>query len=305
MFDVLIIGAQNIDIFAKTSSEYSLHDSNLSKIHIAFGGVGRNIAENVSRLGNNVAFITVFGDDYFSKTAKKSLEEIGIDTSESLLIENESNSVYLGVMDKDNDLFIGLNDMEITNNLNQAFFETKKAFINKFEVIVIDNNLSEDTLNYLLSTYSNKTIVMDAVSAKKVVKLKSHLSNISVLKVNQIELNELSSELGLKNQITDLHNKGANTLLITNQDKDVILSEKGSTEVITPLKHDNIVNATGAGDAFLSGFVHGMLKGVNNLEKLRFAIKVAYLTLSSDNSTSELLNIEEVNKLWNNILNIV
>ena len=146
MSEVLIMGAQNIDIFAKSKDEYSLHDSNLAKIHIAFGGVGRNIVENVQRLGNNVHFITVFGDDYFSLTAHRSLEEIGVDVSQSLQLKNESNSVYLGVMDKDNDLFIGLNDMEITNNLNKKFFETKKDFINKFEIIVIDNNLNEETL---------------------------------------------------------------------------------------------------------------------------------------------------------------
>lgn len=297
MSEVLIIGAQNIDIFAKSSTKYNLHDSNLAKIHIAFGGVGRNIVENIQRLGNQVHFITVFGDDYFSLTAKRSLEEMGVDVSESLELLNESNSVYLGVMDKDNDLYIGLNDMDITDNLNVKFFKTKSKFIDKFEIIVIDNNLNEETLDYLLTTYSNKTIVMDAVSAHKVVKLEKHLSSISVLKLNQIELDEITNENEVNKQITELHLNGANTLLITNQDKDVILSKKDSTEVITPLKHYNIVNATGAGDGFLSGYVHGMLKCVNDVEKLKFAVKVAYITLSSDNSTSELLNIEEVNKL--------
>ncbi len=297
MSEVLIIGAQNIDIFAKSKEEYSLHDSNLAKIHIAFGGVGRNIVENVQRLGNNVHFITVFGDDYFSKSAYRSLEEMGVDVSESLRLENESNSVYLGIIDKDNDLFIGLNDMEITNNLNKDFFETKKDFINRFEVIVIDNNLNEETLDYLLTTYQHKTIVMDAVSAHKVIKLKRHLSKISVLKLNQIELNEITKETVVLKQIDELHKRGANALLITNQDKDVVLSKKNATETITPLKHDNIVNATGAGDAFISGYVHGMLTDVSDLEKLKIACKVSYITLSSDNSTSELLNIEEVNKL--------
>ena len=297
MNEVLVIGAQNIDIFAKSDNDYRLHDSNLAKIHIAFGGVGRNIVENIQRLGNQVHFITVFGDDYFSKTAYRSLEEMGVDVSESLSLVNESNSVYLGVMDKDNDLFIGLNDMDITNNLNIKFFETKKDFISKFEIIVIDNNLNIETLDYLLTTYSKKTIVMDAVSAHKVVKLEKHLKNISVLKLNQIELNEITNESEVINQINELHLKGANSLLITNQDKDVVLSKKDGTEVISPLKINNIVNATGAGDGFLSGYVHGMLTGVNDLEKLKFAVKVAYITLSSDNSTSELLNIEEVNKL--------
>lgn len=301
MNKVLVIGAQNIDIFASTDTEYSLHDSNLAKIHIAFGGVGRNIVENIQRLGNSVHFITVFGDDYFSKTARRSLEEMGVDVTESLEISNASNSVYLGVMDKDSDLFIGLNDMGITNNLNKEFFKTKQSYINSFETIVIDNNLNEETLDYLLTTYSNKNIVMDAVSAHKVGKLKKHLSSISVLKLNQIELNEITIENEVTKQIEELHLKGANCLLITNQDKDAVLSRKDSTEVIPTLKTNNIVNATGAGDGFLSGFVHGMLKGVSDIEKLKFAVKVAYITLSSNNSTSELLNIEEVNKLWINI----
>ncbi|MFK5882999.1 MAG: PfkB family carbohydrate kinase, partial [Candidatus Izemoplasma sp.] len=66
---VLVIGAQNIDIFAKTDTEYTLKDSNISKIHLAYGGVGRNIAENLNRLGHQVHFMTVFGDDDFSKSA--------------------------------------------------------------------------------------------------------------------------------------------------------------------------------------------------------------------------------------------
>ena len=42
---VLVIGAQNIDIFAQSSIEYVVKDSNPSKIHLSFGGVGRNMAE--------------------------------------------------------------------------------------------------------------------------------------------------------------------------------------------------------------------------------------------------------------------
>ena len=110
MLKVLIIGAQNIDIFVKSSEPYILHDSNLSKVHIAFGGVARNITENIRRLGNECSFLSVFGDDHFSKTAKNSLKEMGVDIAESLFLKNASNSVYLGVMDQDNGYFEGINE---------------------------------------------------------------------------------------------------------------------------------------------------------------------------------------------------
>ncbi len=297
MLKVLIIGAQNIDIFVKSSEPYILHDSNLSKVHIAFGGVARNITENIRRLGNECSFLSVFGDDHFSKTAKNSLKEMGVDIAESLFLKNASNSVYLGVMDQDNDLFLGLNDMDILKELTSKFLESKKQFIDSFDIIVIDNNLSQNSIVYLLQTYQHKTIVMDAVSTKKVLKIKDHLKYIDLLKVNQLELDELSNKANLLDQISNLQKSGATNLLITNQDKDIILATNDKLITEKPIKIDKIVNATGAGDAFLSGFIHGMIHSENNQKKLSLAKKTAYITLLSNNSTNELLSIKEVEKI--------
>ncbi len=297
MKKVLIIGAQNIDIFAKTKNEYTLHDSNLSNIHIAFGGVARNVAANIRRMGNPISFLSVFGDDDFSKSAVNSLKDLDIDISSSLLLKNASNSVYLGVMDKDNDLFLGLNDMDILKQLNSEYLKAKEAYINSFDILVIDNNLTKEAIEYLLISHSSKTIVMDAVSTKKVIKITNLLQYIDLLKVNQLELDKLSSKSGINDQIEDLLSKKLANLLITNQDKDIILATKDGIITSSPIKVTNVVNASGAGDAFLSGFVHGMINGLNNNENLLYAKKLAYITLQSNNSTNELLTKEKVENL--------
>lgn len=297
MKKALIIGAQNIDIYATTNCKYTLHDSNLSKIHIAFGGVARNIAENIRRMDNPISFLTVFGDDYFSQSAKKSLEDLDIDISESLLVKNASNSVYLGVMDQDNDLFLGLNDMDILKELSKDFLSSKTEYINSFDILIIDNNLSLEAIEYLLKEYHHKTIVMDAVSTKKVIKITNLLKHIDLLKVNQLELNKLSKKEDLESQINDLLEKGVSSLLVTNQDKVIKLATKEGIISSVPLKIAKIINASGAGDAFLSGFVHGMIHQLSNQEKLLYAKKLAYITLLSHNSTNELLSKEEVEKI--------
>ncbi|MBN2604266.1 MAG: carbohydrate kinase family protein [Bacilli bacterium] len=295
--NILVIGAQNIDIFAHSHKTYTLRDSNLAKIHIAFGGVGRNIAENLRRLGNDVHFLTVFGDDYFSQSAYQSLVNMGMNIGESLHLKNASNSVYLGVMDKENDLFVGLNDMDIVHQLNKSFFVSKHDYIERFSILVIDNNLPQESIDYLLTTYQHKVIVMDGVSTKKVIKIRHHLSKISVLKLNHFELEKLAKEGSIDEKISDLKSQGANTLLITNQDQDVLLVKDHLIHKMTPIKVKKIVNASGAGDAFISGFTHGMINGYSDMECLDCATKVAYLTLLSRNSTNELLKIEEVNKI--------
>ena len=297
MEKAIIIGAQNIDIYATTNREYTLHDSNISNIHIAFGGVGRNIAENIKRMGDNVSFLTVFGDDYFATIAKKNLEDLGIDIGQSLNILNKSNSVYLGVMDKHNDLFLGLNDMDIIKELTKEYLSTKFDYINSFDILIIDNNLTKTAIEYLLTTYQHKIIVMDAVSTKKVIKISNLLNYIDILKVNQLELDKLSNEQELTLQIEDVLQKGVSNLLITNQDSDILLATKQDIIISKPIKIDKITNTSGAGDAFLSGFVYGMIHQLSNQEKLLYAKKLAYITLLSHNSTNELLTKEEVDNI--------
>ena len=291
---VLVIGAQNIDIFAQSSIEYVLKDSNPSKIHLSFGGVGRNMAENLKRLGNDVHFLTVFADDFFAKAAKQSLIDMNINILESIDVKDQTNSIYMGIMDKDNDLFLGLNDMDIINELNIDVINSKIEYINTFDYLVIDNNLEETVISHIVNKFEDKIIVMDAVSAKKVNKLNNILSKINYLKLNHIELCELAGEKNIMLSINKLNNKGAKTLLITNQSEEIIVSTKNGLFKYKPLKIDEIINATGAGDAFISGFTHGLINGYSLDQRIDYAISMAHLTLQSNNSTNEHITLKEV-----------
>lgn len=290
MNKTLIIGAQNIDIFSKSPNDLVIGDSNPAKINIAFGGVGRNIAVNLSRLGHDIHFITAFGDDAFSQSAHQNLKTLGINTTHSLFLKNMNNSIFIGVMNQENNLHLGLGDMEIVEHLNSDFFKTKKDFIEDFDVLVIDNNLSKITIEYLLHQYQSKTIIMDAVSAQKAPNLLPYLYQISILKVNQLELNELSKANSTEEQLNDLHKKGAHTILLTQQEKEAILSRKGISISLAPEKVENIVNTSGAGDAFLSGFIHGMVNEYNDEKKLNLANSAARITMGSNDSTSDKLS---------------
>lgn len=283
-----MIGAQNIDIFAKTKEEYTLHDSNIASITLAYGGVGRNLTENIKRLGNDVSFLTVFGDDTFSIQARESLHKLGIDTVHSLTVKNSSNSIYLGILNEDNDLYLGLNDMDITQSLNTSFFKRHIDYINSFNYIVIDNNLNQDAITYLCTTIDSP-IIMDAVSAKKVHKLRSLLSKIDTLKLNTIELSELSNQPDIKSQMIELRNNGLNNVLVTDGKNEIRLLNNNYYEVL-PTQIDDIVNASGAGDAFLSGFIQGVIENVKDEEKLRYANILAHYTLLCNEATSKEIN---------------
>ena len=72
---IAVIGGANIDISAKHSAPVAVAgDSQRGKISVSAGGVARNIAENLARLGSAVQLITGLGDDWFSALVRDSLD---------------------------------------------------------------------------------------------------------------------------------------------------------------------------------------------------------------------------------------
>jgi len=294
---LLVIGAQNIDIFAKLPENYLIGDSNIADISYAYGGVGRNIAVNLNSLGNDVHFLTVFGDDFLSQAAKKRLEELSIDIHQSKHVNNHPNSTYLAVLDEENDLHLGMNSMKIVDELNTIYIQSKKEYISQFETIVIDNNLSKDVIKYIVKSCASKTIFMDAVSAKKVHKLETLLPYIDYVKLNVLELCALTGEATLEAALLSPKLTNANTLIITNKDNHIIVKSKHKETLYEPNLIDHIVNASGAGDAFLSGFIHGVVHKYDEYTQINYALKMAKATLLYNASTNEELTLEEVERI--------
>lgn len=69
MSEVYVIGGANIDIIGKCNQALIPYDSNIGHVTQSFGGVGRNIAENIARLGFSTHFISALGNDAGGKIA--------------------------------------------------------------------------------------------------------------------------------------------------------------------------------------------------------------------------------------------
>ena len=77
MADITIVGGINIDIEGRPYAPLRREDSNPGKISIAYGGVGRNITENVARMGGRAAMISMIGEDHMGRAAREHLRELG------------------------------------------------------------------------------------------------------------------------------------------------------------------------------------------------------------------------------------
>ena len=119
--EVCVIGGCNIDFIAKSFEKINMKDSNPGTLEYSFGGVAKNIAENLLKMGIDNKFISVFGDDVYSREIKDYLKKIGLDFSNSKFLTNRGMSNYISILDENNDLFTAISSMEVLDEINIEF----------------------------------------------------------------------------------------------------------------------------------------------------------------------------------------
>lgn len=289
MKKIVVIGAMNIDILA-TADPLHLHDSSIGSIQTSYGGVGRNIAENIARLGIPVHLCSVIGDDTFGSSMLAHAHWFGIDISLVDVLTSKRTSSYLAVSNHE-DMVVGVNDMDITNSMHRRWVDKKLPHLKQFEVVVIEPNIPEDTLTYLMECLVDKIIIVDPVSATKASRLLPSLPNISVIKCNALELKELSRLSDIDEGMKHLVSRGVERVIVTQGKNDIYECTTDSLNIYSPIPTE-IINVTGAGDAFTAGIAAGIALGYTNEQQIELAMKMSRITLQSATTVSEQITNE-------------
>lgn len=138
---VVVIGGINCDISGTPDNALRMGDSNPGSITLTAGGVGRNIAENLVRLGCCVSLLTVLGDDANGAFLRDSCRRLGIDLSLSETVPDMHTSTYLCLNDEHGEVLAAISDMEICSMITPAMIETRLPALQKASMIVLDANL--------------------------------------------------------------------------------------------------------------------------------------------------------------------
>ncbi len=293
----LIFGGANIDINAKVLNKINLRDSNVGKMNFSYGGVGRNITENLSRLVNDVYFISVFSNDAISKTMYNQLLDLGVNLNYSIFVD-DSPSCYLNLMDDNNDLYLGISSMESINKMDLKMI--KDIPINEDDIIIFEANLKEEIIDYLCSLNNYK--VVDTISCTKALKIKNYLKNISLLKTNVLEAQAILGEYEPFFMANLFYNFGIKEVLISNGKDGLVYRGK---EGLFYIRHKIVTpkSSNGAGDALLSGYVSAIQKGFD--EKIKVGIASSLITLDSDFACSNELSMSKIKEVLDDDINLL
>ena len=302
---ILVLGASIVDIFGFCGRNYAQRDSIPGHIKISFGGVCRNIAENLARVGINTEFISTLGDDENGKSILEHSRRFGYNMENSLFLKGESTPTYMAILNHKGEMESAVVDMESLNKMDEAFIEGKHEVFANAEYTIVDSD-NPVLLEYILKKYEGKSkFILDPVSAKKARKIRHLIKYFHTVKPNRFETEALC---GFKIE-TDDDLKKAGRFFIEQGVKNVFISldsdgiyyitSEGEEGTLACCESINVKNVTGAGDSFVAGIGYGYMNNLSIKDTLKYSMAMSIITITHEETINPAMSNELVNDLIN------
>ena len=251
--------------------EFEILKSTIKIEKIQAGGSVANTMAGISCLGGNASFIGKINSDEFGKIYKKSLEKIKVNFTYSEKNENLSTGASIIFITPDSErtmcTYLGISSQLSKNDINNEYIKDYEMIL--LEGYLWDKGIGEEMFKHAISlAKKNKTKIVMSLSDIFCVNrhrkdfFKLLVDDLDILIGNEKEMNELMQKNNLIDCINEL--KKINKLII------ITRSENGSLAVLNneiisckSIEVKEVLDLTGAGDLFASGFLKEYLEKSN------------------------------------------
>lgn len=278
---VAVIGGALIDIVSKGEHTLIANDSTPGRTSFNLGGVGKNIAETLALLGEQVTFVSTLGSDAFSDLLYNRCKDVGINMEYIHRIAAPSSS-YTALFDVSGSLVHGIADTRTSAILPPNY----ERALEDSEIIVIASNFDAETTCNIIRKFKDKRLVVDPISIKKAALYIDVLPMIHTLKCNQLEASilcgfDISSIDNVPDAAFEIIRRGVKEVFITLGESGSYYSN-GTDFGFMRSEMTEVINVSGAGDAYTAGVVMGMSHQFSIEETAAFSSLLATFALQSE-----------------------
>jgi len=297
---VLVIGAAGIDVVGRLEGDLKPVTSNPARIRRSYGGVARNVAENLARLSQPVRLITVLGNDHPGTEILETTTAAGVDMSAALLTDEYPTGYYMGILDEGGKLQLAVDDMRLLEELTPQVLQKHEDLFNTSSLVFVDANVPIKTLRAAVKMAKRAKIPIcaDPASSSLAEKLASLLPNLFLVTPNGKEASvltgstfEASERKAAREAARLLVSKGVKIALIALAEYGVVYATAETTGHI-PAIRTRITDPTGAGDAMTAAVLFGLLNNIPLDEAVRLGVSAASLTLRYPGSVYPNLSLQ-------------
>jgi len=259
--------------------------SNPVTVRACPGGVVCNIARNLAKLGCSASVFSAVGEDAAGDRVLEELKSAGLNVSGVMRSSNHPTANYTAVLDEKGQLFIGLADMEIFEELDLRW--------------ALDANLPPATIERLLHTHKNRAkILVDPISVAKSERIRPVLDTIDVLFPNAKEAAVLSdraviTHADVAQAAAEIRRRGVSTVIVTLGEEGLYVDDGNRSGFVPAIPAAHVRDVTGAGDALVAGYAYAMISGAA-YDPVLWGLAAASLAVETEESIAPQLSREAV-----------
>lgn len=287
---IACIGGAALDRTYQAVSAVVAETSNPVVSRRGFGGVARNVAENLARLETAASLATMVGEDDGGRAMLRDLVALGVDVDDVTMTRSRPTAEYVAIVQPGGDLFVGAADMAIFDLIDADFLDRIWPKLSRADWIFADCNLPAATLGDLIGrcASSRSKLAVDAVSTAKVERLPRRLNGVDLLFLNRDEARALTyggapARNDPASLAKQLQSQGARECVITLSAEGLAIASIEGTASI-PAAPCAQIDVTGAGDALIAGTLHFIASGAPLADAARAGAVLAALTTEREGS---------------------
>jgi pseudouridine kinase len=264
---VAVIGTIFVDVKGISFSMVHKDAKNVGKSVFSHGGVGRNVAQNLSVLGLDTSFVTTVNNDGFGKEVIATLQKHKVNTTYTRWYEQDGMGIWVAILDHSGDLVCSVSHQPNLEYLEHVVLDQINAIVKEHDAIILDVDLTFPiTERVIRACKENSTPVFGIVGnldiAKKHREILKDLTcfvcseeEASILLDYTIDNVEKGQEAAER-----LAMEGAPLTIVTLGPRGSVYYDRVQNKSgFCPTQAVEVKDTTGAGDAFFSGLVASLI----------------------------------------------
>lgn len=287
-----VVGTVFVDCKGFAAAKYVPLGRNIGSVRFVHGGVGRNVAENIARLGLAVSLASSIDKGGVGADVARRLAAAGVDTSFLAELDQCGMGMWLAIMDEQGELAGSISQMPNLQGMEELIGQRGPGLMERSTHVALELDLNEAITKKVLVLAREKRRPVYGLPGNLDVILKAPevLSGLDCFICNHIEAGRIcgaeffeSDPCGILNSLPELaRNWDLKSVVVTLGAGGCAYFDGISGDAgVQPAMKVDVVDTCGAGDAFFSGTVAGLVSGVPLSQAVVTGTRAAACTIQS------------------------
>ena len=299
---IVVIGATFVDVKGYPLTQYIPGGRNVGRVMQVHGGVGRNVVEDIANVELRPTFLSVVDETGLSDDVVRNLIRHKVEIR-YIARRPEGLGTWLAVFDNDGDVIASISRRPDLSAIGEVLDEHGDEIFSGADSIVVEFDVEEPILKKVLDLAKKHRKEVYTVISNMAIAMKRRdlLQRTAVLVCNEQEAGMLFSEdyMGISPEemqkilVKRVRLSGIPRIIVTMGERGAVYADTAGESGICPALRVDVVDTTGAGDAFFAGVAIGLTYGKTVGESCVIGTRLAASVIASRENVCPRFRPEE------------